>query len=189
MMHEWVHCCDEAANYQLPIAAAFWIIWIVSMEEWMFKLNAKFDVDSLLCLFSHFECDGHTVQILTQWHVPPPWLVQWSCHCSCVHIPVHSPLLPGYTNVVQTILIILIVAGLFLDRPDAQIEKKKGREWWLNKVLSLWNFLTLLYRKCRLSLIYFEVFKLYLLIKKLSKFNLYSFGFNMIFYLVYNVLL
>ena len=119
----------------------------------------------------------------------PHRLVQWSHHCSRVHIPVHSPLLPGYTNVVQTILIILIVAGLFLDRPDAQIEKKKGREWWLNKVLSLWNFLTLLYRKCRLSLIYFEVFKLYLLIKKLSKFNLYSFGFNMIFYLVYNVLL
>ena len=33
MMHEQVHCCDEAANHQLPIAAAFWIIQIVSMEE------------------------------------------------------------------------------------------------------------------------------------------------------------
>ena len=23
MMHEWVPCCDEAANHQLPIATAF----------------------------------------------------------------------------------------------------------------------------------------------------------------------
>ena len=29
MMHEWVRCCDEAANHQLPIAAALWIIRIV----------------------------------------------------------------------------------------------------------------------------------------------------------------
>ena len=32
-MHEWACCHDKAANHQLPIAAAFWIIWIVSMEE------------------------------------------------------------------------------------------------------------------------------------------------------------
>ena len=47
MMSEQVHCRDEAANHQLPIAAAFWIIQIVSTEE-MFKLNAKSDADSLL---------------------------------------------------------------------------------------------------------------------------------------------
>ena len=33
MMLEWVHCCDEAANHQLAIAVAFWIIWIVSVEK------------------------------------------------------------------------------------------------------------------------------------------------------------
>ena len=33
MMHEQAHCCDEAANHQLPIAEASWIIQIVSMEE------------------------------------------------------------------------------------------------------------------------------------------------------------
>ena len=33
MMHEQVPCWDEAANFQLPIAAAFWIFQIVSMEE------------------------------------------------------------------------------------------------------------------------------------------------------------
>ena len=38
----------------------------------MFELNAKFDADSLLYLLSHFECDGHTVHMLTQWHLLPP---------------------------------------------------------------------------------------------------------------------
>ena len=33
MMHEQARCHDEAANHQLPIAEAFWIIWIVSTEE------------------------------------------------------------------------------------------------------------------------------------------------------------
>ena len=33
-------------------------------------------------------------------------------------IPVHFPWLPGYTGVVQTVLIILIVAGLRPDRPQ-----------------------------------------------------------------------
>ena len=33
MMREVTHCPDEDANHQLPIAAALWIIWIVSMEE------------------------------------------------------------------------------------------------------------------------------------------------------------
>ena len=33
MMHEWVHCHDEAANHQLAIAAASWIIWIISAEK------------------------------------------------------------------------------------------------------------------------------------------------------------
>ena len=38
----------------------------------MFKLNVKFDVDSLLYSLSHFEWDGHTVHMLTQQHLPPP---------------------------------------------------------------------------------------------------------------------
>ena len=47
----------------------------------------------------------------------PCWLVQWSYHCLHIHIPVHSPWLPDYIDVVQTILVILTIAGLFLDRP------------------------------------------------------------------------
>ena len=34
-----------------------------------------------------------------------------------MHIPVHSPWLPGYMDVRQIVLIILTMAGLFLDRP------------------------------------------------------------------------
>ena len=33
VMQKQLHCCDEAANHQLLIAAAFWIIQIVSTEE------------------------------------------------------------------------------------------------------------------------------------------------------------
>ena len=38
----------------------------------MFKHKAIFDADSLLYSLSHFECEGHTVHMLTQWHLPPP---------------------------------------------------------------------------------------------------------------------
>ena len=54
--------------------------------------------------------------MLTQQHLLPP-LLQWSHHCSRMCFPVHSPWLPGYTDVVQTILILLTIAGPFLDRP------------------------------------------------------------------------
>ena len=38
----------------------------------MSKLNAEFDADLLFCSLSHFECAGHTVHRLTQWHPLPP---------------------------------------------------------------------------------------------------------------------
>ena len=38
----------------------------------IFKLNAKLDADSLLYLPNYFECDGHTVHMLTQWHLLSP---------------------------------------------------------------------------------------------------------------------
>ena len=38
----------------------------------MFKLNAKFDADLMLYSLSHFECNSHTVHMLTQWHLLPP---------------------------------------------------------------------------------------------------------------------
>ena len=50
----------------------------------------------------------------------PHWLVEWSHHCSHMCIPVHSPWLPGYVNIVQTVLVTLTVDGLFPDRPEMQ---------------------------------------------------------------------
>ena len=38
----------------------------------MFKLNTKFDADSLLYLLIYSECDSYTVHTLTQWHLPSP---------------------------------------------------------------------------------------------------------------------
>ena len=37
----------------------------------MFKLNTKFDTNSLLCSLSNFKCNGHTVHMLTQRCLPP----------------------------------------------------------------------------------------------------------------------
>ena len=110
-MHEQA-CCDETANHQLPVTAAFWIIQIVSAEKcssltqnWMqicgcnrsVILNAT--ATQYTCSLNGFYC--------------PHWLVHWSRHCSHMCIPVHSPWLPGYIDVTQTILVILTMAGLF----------------------------------------------------------------------------
>ena len=38
----------------------------------MLELNAKFDADLLFSSLSHFECDSHTVHMLTHWHLLPP---------------------------------------------------------------------------------------------------------------------
>ena len=71
MMQERACRCDEAANHQLPIAEVF-LNQLNSFHRGMLKLNAKFDADSLLYLLGHFECDDHTVHLLTQWCLPPP---------------------------------------------------------------------------------------------------------------------
>ena len=47
----------------------------------------------------------------------PRWWVQGSPPCSCTCIPVHSSWLPGHTDGLQTVLIMLTMAGLFSDRP------------------------------------------------------------------------
>ena len=42
-----------------------------SFQGGMFKLNAKFDADSLFYSLSHFEYSGHRVHMLTHWRIPP----------------------------------------------------------------------------------------------------------------------
>ena len=67
------HLCHASICAALIASSlkAFWTTWIVSAEECS-KLNAKFDADSLFYSLSHFECDGHTVHMLTQQCLLPP---------------------------------------------------------------------------------------------------------------------
>ena len=82
----------------------------------MFRLNAKFDADSLLysdilnvtatqytCSLNGIHCPllTSTVKLLSARR----------------HMPVHSPWLPGYIDVAQTVLVTLTMAGLCLDIP------------------------------------------------------------------------
>ena len=72
-MHEWVHCPDQSPSCQSPVAhSCSLLIHTNSFHGGTFKLNTKFYTDSLLNLLSHFECDGHTVHVLTQQHPLPP---------------------------------------------------------------------------------------------------------------------
>ena len=64
-MHEWARCCAEVAHscslQNHPN----------SFCRGMFKFNIKVDTDSLLYSLSHFECDSHTVHMLTPQHLRP----------------------------------------------------------------------------------------------------------------------
>ena len=153
-MYEQAHCHDEAANHQLPFAVAFWIIRIVSIKECS-SLMQKSDADSLPYLPSHFECDIATQYTCSLDSVYcPHWRAQWSHHCSCMCIAVHSPWLPGYINVAQAILIILTMTRHFSDRPYVVWDEGKlehlcvvsgNIKWCSHYEKKLWWFLKLSY--------------------------------------------
>ena len=111
-MHDWARCRDEAANHQLPIAAALWIIQILSIEECS---SVTQNLMQICCSTSSVILNVTTTQYTRSLNgvYCPHWLVQWSRHCSCMCIPVHSPWLSGYMDIVQTVVIILTMAGLF----------------------------------------------------------------------------
>ena len=116
MIHKQVHCWDEAANHQLPIAAAFWIIQIVSVEECSSLMQNLMQICcSTQSVILNVMATQYICLLIGIYH--SQWLVQWRHQCSCMRIPVHSPWLPGYIDVVQTVLIILTMAGLFADKP------------------------------------------------------------------------
>ena len=130
MMHEQASCPNEAANHQLPIAVVFWIILIASTEE----------CSSLMQHLMQIHCYTRTVilNIMTTQYTcslngiyGPHWLVQWSHPCSHMHIPVLSPWLPGYTDVAQTILVILTMVGFFPNRPRILFIQKNVVGWWM----------------------------------------------------------
>ena len=114
VMHERARCGDEAANHQVPIAAAFWIIWIVSVEECSSLTQNLMQIHFSTC--SVILNDSHTVFMLTQWCLPS--LLTSIVRLSLFMHAHSSPLswLPGYMDVSQTILFILTLAGLFPDR-------------------------------------------------------------------------
>ena len=94
----------------------------------MFELNTKFDADSLLYLLSHFECDGHTVHVLTQWYLLPPLT---STIKPSLFMHTHSGVLSlavRLHDVTQTILIILTMAGLFPVCMCVYVGKERERE-------------------------------------------------------------
>ena len=55
-----LHCPQKPSKY------------LNSFHGGMFKHDTKFYADSLLYSLGHFESNGHTVHMLTQWHLPPP---------------------------------------------------------------------------------------------------------------------
>ena len=115
MVHERVHCHEEAADHQLPIAADFWIIWIVSVEECSSsRLNLIQIHCSIHAVILNVTATQYTYSLNSIYR--PHWLVQWSRHCLHMHIPVHSPHLPGYIDVTQTVLVMLTTVGHFPDR-------------------------------------------------------------------------
>ena len=56
-----------------------------------------------------------------------------------MHIPVHSPWLPGYIDVTQTILLMLTKIGLFLDRYHVE-----GLSNGINKLELSDNYMTIM---------------------------------------------
>ena len=98
VMHEWAQHCNEAANHQLPIATAFWLIWMVSMEECS---NITQNLIQISCCTCSVILNVTTTQYTRTLNgvYCPHWLVQWSHHCSHMCIPVPSPWLPGYIDV------------------------------------------------------------------------------------------
>ena len=67
----------------------------------------------MLYLLGHFECDGHTVHMLTARHLPPPLTSTVMSLFMHAH---SSPLSLAVISVTQTALVTLTMAGRFLDR-------------------------------------------------------------------------
>ena len=157
VMREWAHCRDETANHQLLIAAAFWVIQIVSVEECSSLTQNLMQIHCFTpSVILNVMATQYTCSLSGIYH--PHWLVQWSCHCSHMCIPVHSPWLPGYINVAQTILVILTVAGLFPDRPcmkefwnirkkNRKSKSKTKHHWFFLLLLSFHNYIWQLKQK------------------------------------------
>ena len=100
----WDNCnsiINQAVNHKLPIAATFWIIHIVSTEECSRLIQNLMQIHCSICSVILNVTTTQSTRSLNDIYCPQ-WLVQWSCHCSHMCIPVHSPWLSGYINVAHS---------------------------------------------------------------------------------------
>ena len=65
VLHFYLHCTHR-------IAPENFLNHLNSFHRGVFKLNSKFDAESLLYSLSHFDCSGHTAHMLTQGRLLPP---------------------------------------------------------------------------------------------------------------------
>ena len=92
---------------------------LYSFHGGMLKFNTKFDAGLLLYSLIHFECNSHTVHMLTQQHLPPPLTStgKFFTHAHSSSLSLATRLHQCYANC----SLILIIAGLFLDQPHISI--------------------------------------------------------------------
>ena len=90
-----------------------WKNTVVSAEECLSLTQNSMLISCSTCsVILNVTATQHTCSLKGIYY--PHWLVQRSHHCSRMSIAVHPPWLPGYINVVQTILV--DNGRIFLDR-------------------------------------------------------------------------
>jgi hypothetical protein len=90
--------------------------------------QAKIAIEREIC-----ECDGHTVQTLSQWRLTGDWLAPLESDCSWMHSKV-SYWLSSYIKATWPFLEILKMAGYSLDSPCT-----RHHAWWMTlPCLELW---------------------------------------------------
>ena len=156
MIHEWA-CCDEAANYQLPIATAFWAIWIISAEE----CSSLMENLMLMCCSTHSVILNVTATQYTcslEGTYLTHWLVQWSRHslfmhacssplsgCQVTSMPCkHSWIVSGQTSYIVKVYnyngICVYIITLNLHNVICQLHLKLGTKW-KNPLIMCWRYL------------------------------------------------
>ena len=80
-------------------------------------MGRRIVVIKLICSLGHCECDGHTVNKLSQRRLTADWLAPRENDCSRMHSKVSCGWLPSYIKATRLVLEILEMAGYFPDSP------------------------------------------------------------------------
>ena len=143
VMHEW-----EGAllwwSCQSPVAHSRGLLnHLNSFHGGMFKLKANLMQihSSTHSVILNVTATQYTYSLNGVYR--PHWLAQWSHHCTRMCIPVRSPGLPAYIDVTPTILVVLTMVGLFLDRPYIYHRYAGPSVWfmvWVGQSGKVWDF-------------------------------------------------